>query len=105
LKKEIDFIYYFDLDNRLRVSAFKEYKKIQEFIVQYEAFIQQKWRPIVRYDTSHGFIHKDTIHPDQRQDKFPLFFMTYEVAFTYAITDIKRFWQVYREKYEKEMKN
>ena len=104
MEKEIDFIYYFDLDNRLRVSALREQKNIQEFIVQYEAFIKKKWCPIVQYDTSHGFIHKDTLHPDQPNEKFPLFFMTYEVAFTYAITDIKRFWKTYRESYEREMK-
>ncbi len=104
MKKEMDFIYYFDLDNRLRVSALKEKKEIQEFIVQYEAFIQKKWRSIVRYDTSHGFIHKDTMHPDQKQDRFPIFFMPYEVAFTYPIADIKRFWQIYRDNYEKEIR-
>jgi len=50
------------------------------------------------------FLRKTNIHPDKRQDKYPLFFMTYEVAFTYAINDIKRFWKIYRENYEREMR-
>jgi hypothetical protein len=39
-------------------------KTITDFVVQYEIFINDKWCPVVRYDTAHGYAHKDLIHPD-----------------------------------------
>ena len=76
--KEITFIYSLseELEDRLRVSALRKKGKIVKFIAQYEALIDEKWRPIVRYDTSHGFAHKDLIHYQGRVDKQPLFFKT-----------------------------
>lgn len=65
------------LQDRLRVRATKERGFIISFVVQYEALIAGQWYPIVRYDTSHGFSHKDTLHPSGREDKQPLPFPTY----------------------------
>lgn len=47
--------------DRLRVYARKEKGQIFQFVVQYEALIFGDWKPIVRYDTAHGFAHKDII--------------------------------------------
>jgi len=61
--KIIEFIYSLseELEDRIRVSAMKEKGQVFKFVVQYEALLKGKWRPIVRYDTSHGFAHKDII--------------------------------------------
>jgi len=93
------------MKDRLRVSAQKKRGEILEFTVQYEALIQDEWRPVVRYDTAHGFAHKDILHPDGRVDKQPIYFESYNLAFTYATLDLKRFWKEYREKHEKELDN
>jgi hypothetical protein len=102
---EIEFIYSLseDLDDRLRVSALKRKGEILKFVVQYEVFIENKWRHIIRYDTSHGFAHKDVIHYDGEQEKQPLYFPDFNTAFTYAIQELKIFWRWYRIAYEKEM--
>jgi len=104
--QEIEYVFFLssEMEDRLRVLAHKESKEILEFLVQYEAFIQGKWYPIVRYDTAHNFAHKDTLHPDGRAEKQPLYFNNYNLAFTYAIMDLKRFWKEYREKYQGELK-
>ena len=47
--------------DRLRVIARKDKGEILEFVAQYEALISGEWRPVVRYDTAHGFAHKDII--------------------------------------------
>lgn len=74
------------------------------FTVQYEALIGGQWRPIVRYDTSHGFAHKDLLHPSGREEKQPLYFPDYNLAFTFAIQDLKIAWTWYRRAYEEELK-
>lgn len=91
--------------DRIRVTAQKKKGKIMKFVVQYEALINHKWCPIVRYDTSHSFTHKDIIHPDGKKEKQPLCFQTFNAAFTFAIQDIKISWKWYRMAYEKELSN
>jgi hypothetical protein len=105
MANEISFLYSLStqLQDRLRVRATKEGGRIIRFVVQYEALIAGQWHPIVRYDTSHGFAHKDTLHPDGREDKQPLPFPSYNVAFTFAVQDLKASWHWYRTGYEREM--
>ncbi len=105
--KEISFVYPLSEENedRLRVSAQKKKGQVVRFVVQYEALIRERWRPIVRYDTSHGFSHKDLIHCNGRIDKQPLYFQNFGMAFTFAIQDLKTSWKWYRIAYEREMEN
>jgi hypothetical protein len=105
MANEIGFLYPLspELRDRLRVRATKEYGSISSFVVQYEALLEDQWHPIVRYDTSHGFSHKDTLHPDGREDKQPLAFPSYNIAFTFAIQDLKASWQWYRTGHEREI--
>ena len=102
---EIEFLYSLseELEDRLRVSALKRKGEIIKFVVQYEAFIENQWKPIIRYDTSHGFAHKDIIHYNGEQEKQPLYFPDYNMAFTYAIQELKISWKWYRMAYEKEI--
>ena len=105
-EKNITYFYYLSTEmvDRLRVSALKKKKKILGFTVQYEAKINNKWQPIVRYDTAHGFAHKDIIHSDGKTEKQPLYFQSFNIALTFAIQDLKILWKWYRESYEKEVK-
>jgi hypothetical protein len=102
---EIEFVYplSLDLEDRLRVQATKIRGKIVSFVVQYEALIQGQWRAIVRHDTAHRFAHKDILHPDGSVDKQPLNFPSLNLAFTFAIQDLKSLWPWYRYGYEKEL--
>ncbi len=58
-----------------------------------------------RYDTAHGFSHKDIIRQDGSISKQPLFFETYNLTFTFATLDLKANWKQYRKDFEKEIKN
>jgi len=106
-QKEILFIYSLseELEDRLRVSAQKQKGQVVKFVVQYEALIKEEWRPIVRYDTSHRFSHKDIIHWNGDIDKQPLYFQNFNMAFTFAIQDLKTSWKWYRMAYEREIGN
>jgi len=83
----------------------KEKGQVFKFVVQYEALLKGQWRPIVRYDTSHGFAHKDIIHYTGEEDKQPLYFQDFNIAFTFAIQDLKNIWKWYRIAYEREIED
>jgi hypothetical protein len=105
MEKEIEFLYPLSMEgkDRLRVKALKKRGVISGFVVQYEALLKGDWRAIVRYDTAHGFAHKDIIHPTGEQEKQPLYFPDYNLAFTFAIQDPKITWPWYRRSYEEEL--
>ena len=100
---EIEFVYplSLDLEDRLRIRATKTRGRIVSFVVQYEALIQGEWKAIVRYDTAHRFAHKDILHPDGSADKQPINFPNLNLAFTFAVQDLKSLWRWYRYGYEK----
>ena len=48
--------------NRIRVHFVTERGRVtQILVVQYEALINDKWYPVVRYDSAHGFFHRDLL--------------------------------------------
>ena len=54
---EREFMIYLDPEERL--NRYRHYhvwqqNSIVEFRIQYEALIEEEWRPIVRYDSAHG---------------------------------------------------
>jgi len=55
--------------DRKRHEHIMEKGKVIGFVVQYEIFFEERWMPIVRYDTSHGYAHKDLINPDGSKEK------------------------------------
>jgi hypothetical protein len=67
--------------------------------------LQQPRDSSIRYDTSHGFAHKDILHFTGEEDKQPLYFQDFKMAFTFAIQDLKTSWIWYRMAYEREIEN
>jgi len=78
--------------------------QIIEFSVQYETLIDRKWLPVVRYDTAHGFAHRDLINIKGQKHKTPLFITDKNDALTFAGNDIKDNWQIYKERFLEEAK-
>ena len=77
---------------------------IVDFTIQYETFIQGKWSPVVRYDTAHGFMHKDLFQPDGSKEKIVLGSYNYNEGLVFADSDINQNWFVYKEKYLRRVK-
>ncbi|MGH7598151.1 MAG: DUF7718 family protein [bacterium] len=89
--------------DRLRVNFTTERGQVQAILViQYEAYIDGKWRPIVRFDEAHGFFHRDVLSPTGRQQKIFQLASDKSLALTDAVTHIKQFWRSYRKTYEDE---
>jgi len=98
------FIIDLTVGDRIRIRSVTREGEIGSFVVQYEAFLKNEWREILRYDTSHGFLHLDVCHIKKKSDKIKLDITDLNQAFSYAIQDIKAKWQFYRDRYEREIK-
>jgi len=101
-----EFIKYLDSKNqeRLRVQLKIEKGLIVAMVFQYESHIRNSWQAIVRYDTSHGFFHRDVLYPDGKQEKYSIELDNLKTAAAYAEQDIKDRWEFYKNRYIKRMK-
>ena len=59
------------------------------------------WLVVIRYDSSHGFAHRDQYDVRGRSIKTALLALDYNQALTFAEFDLKANWQVYRERFFK----
>lgn len=99
--KEIEFLIQLGSVDRLREHYIRSKQKIISFAVQYETLWQDKWLPVVRYDTAHGFAHRDLYNRQGRTIKTPLFILDYNQALTFAESDLKANWRLYYERFMK----
>lgn len=93
-----------DGEDRLRIKFAVNKGKVINIMVQYETMINNVWHEIVRYDCSHGFLHRDVIYPNKKQEKQPLNIENMNDALQYAEQDIKDRWRWYKERYKKRMR-
>ncbi len=91
-------------DERLRIKISTTKGAILNVVVQYESRIMGKWQPIVRYDCSHGFFHRDILNPKGEKIKQAIPIQNLKDALTYAEQDIKDRWEWYRDRFKKGMK-
>lgn len=80
----------------------KERGKIVFFRVQYETEINDVWYPVVRYDTAHGFAHRDLMSLKGSVKKTPLFNQDYNDALTFAENDLKSNLKYYKKRFLEE---
>ena len=89
--------------DRLRIRLRTERGQLADIVVQYEAFIRDEWVAVVRYDTSHGYPHRDVLHPNGAKDKHFLSFPDLKAFLQYAEQDLRDRWEWYRERFLKEV--
>ena len=100
-----EFVARLNTDCRRRHKHSHYKGKVISFSVQVEVRYKDRWYPVVRYDTAHGFAHRDFLHPDGRIDKTSLFLQDYNEALIFAEEDLKNNWELYKEKFLREVKN
>jgi hypothetical protein len=74
--------------------------QVLSFVVQLECSWAGEWQAVVRYDTAHGFAHRDTMHPRGDTEKSEMLVSNYGEGLNYAIGDLKANWREYRRRYE-----
>lgn len=94
--KSVDYVIRIGPNDRYRHLHIKERGKILFFRVQYETKINDVWYPVVRYDTAHGFAHRDVMSMKGSMKKTPLFKQDYNDALTFAEYDLKSNWRYYK---------
>lgn len=62
MKREVEYSIRLGEVDRYRHKHIRVSGEIVHFRVQFETLIGGKWYPVVRYDTSHGFAHRDLIN-------------------------------------------
>lgn len=97
----VEFRRMFDDKNAARVRFLVERDRVTEFVVQLECFIEGKWIPIVRYDTAHGFAHRDLMRPARSPVKKEMQVKDFNEGLTFALKDLAANWEKYRERYER----
>lgn len=101
--KVTKFVTLYDDDCRKRHVHRRIKSRIIDFSLQVEVKIKGRWQPIVRYDTAHGFAHRDIIHPDGRIEKTALNLSDFNDALNFADNDLEVNWETYRKRFLKEV--
>ena len=89
-------------DARLRLRLFREKDKaLTGFTSQLEHYLGGKWRPVVRYDTAHGFFHRDFYSLSGKQKrKERNVIQNLKEAVLFADKDLRNNYKDYIEKFE-----
>ena len=94
--KNVAFVVMLTAEDRYRHQHQRFRGKILKFSIQYETKIGQTWLPVVRFDTSHGFAHRDLLDATGGKKKTPIFARDLNEALIFAEADIKSNWEMYK---------
>jgi hypothetical protein len=88
--------------DRLRtIVGYDARGNVARFTIQYETLVGDEFVVVTRYDTAHGGPHQDVYDPHGNQiEKIPIPHVTLADALEYAETDLRRFWRVYRDRFQ-----
>ena len=92
---KVEYVVRLGAKTRYRHAHVRVGSRITTFRVQLEARDGGEWWPVVRYDTAHGFAHRDLMNKQGLVQKTPLFNMDYNDALTFAENDLKANWAHY----------
>ena len=99
-RRRVEYTQQFSDNARMRHVHEMSRGIVTGFSVQFEAFFGGRWYPVVRYDSAHGFSHKDVYNVTGESRKTELT-MSYAEALTFADRDIGRRWQEYASRFDK----
>ena len=99
MKREVEYVVRLGASDRYRHKHTVTRGRIIYFRVQYETMIEGIWHPVVRYDMSHGFAHRDLVDANGECLKTPLFMSDFNDVLTFAESDLKLNWEIYKERF------
>jgi hypothetical protein len=83
----------------LRVRIWTIDGRVSRFMVQYETMINGTSFPVARYDTAHGYAHRDLLdrNGELRAPKVPIDYQySLDDALQFAVQDLRQHWRDYR---------
>jgi hypothetical protein len=99
--RTVEFLRRLDSVTMMRVRFDVDRGRVLGFVVQLECLFDDDWHPVVRYDTHHGFAHRDLVHPSGEAEKTDLRESDRNKALNLAIDDLMANWDDYRKRYER----
>ncbi len=76
--------------------------KVTSFVVKLEILLNNILFELVRYDTAHGGVHRDTLLPDGKKHRVTfLHHLDFKSGLDYAIHDVEQNWEFYVERFER----
>jgi hypothetical protein len=85
-------------DDRIRVDFEKDHGDVIALhAVQYETRVHGTWQPVARYDTAHGFFHRDA-YTARGSMKYRVEIADLSETLTFAIDDLKTNWHHYKQR-------
>lgn len=93
-KKKVEYVVILEDGIRKRHYHLRERGGVRAFAVQLEAFINNQWQPVVRYDASHDYAHVDRFYLDGKKEKISLG-LSFKSALALADWDINNNWESY----------
>ncbi|MBI2890991.1 MAG: hypothetical protein HYY13_09440 [Nitrospirae bacterium] len=91
----VEFLVWLTDRDRIRHMHSVEKGRVVSFMLQYERHVRGAWCPVVRYDTAHGYAHKDEYGATGETTKTRLGKMSFDEALTYAEDDLRANWGEY----------
>jgi hypothetical protein len=99
MSRKVEYVIRLGKADRYRHQHTREKAGIVQFSVQLETLVENRWCPVVRYDTAHGFAHRDLFNRKGEVTKTPVFIRDYNDALTFAESDLKANWEIYKERF------
>lgn len=99
MAKKVEYVIRLGKADRYRHQHIREKVRIVQFRIQLETLVDNRWYPVVRYDTAHGFAHRDLFNRNGEVTKTPVFIHDYNDALTFAESDLKTNWEMYKERF------
>ena len=96
-----EFFQWLSGTDRIRTRFEAARGKVSMLVVQYEALVGDNWEPVVRYDTAHGYLHKDIYYPrgpegGARKERVTV--ADLNQGLTEAIDDLEKHWENYKKR-------
>lgn len=90
--------YIIILNDKTRIIVFYETNKgeVVKFVVKLEVFYNNQWTEVERFDTHHGYVHKDILNREGKKLRFVKYeLMNVESGLNMAIKDFKENFEIY----------
>ena len=96
--REEAFFITLSIEDQIRVRLELQHGEPIEMTIQLETLIGERWIPVRRYDTAHGYVHVHSAPWDDSRDRrSAVEHGGLKSAVTLAIQEIKENWPRYRE--------
>ena len=101
MARTVEFVVVLEEGVRKRHYHQSEKGKVISFMVQLEVCVDGDWKPVVRYDSAHGFAHMDRFDSEGNQKKIPIE-LSFDSALAYGDWDINVNWAKYVKTFRKQ---